>query len=113
MNPENVTPKSAGHAVRWLGGKIAYSVGFGVIVLLLVGAGLVYFYETREPPLQVVRSGYGAGAPVRRRFLEQMAIHGRKHNLDIQLIATSGTDQTLTLVDRDAADLGLIAGSAG
>lgn len=107
MKPDNDTPTSA---VRWLSGKIAYSVGFGVIVLLLAGAALLYFYETAGPSLQVVRIGYGAGAPVRRRFLEQMAIHGRKHNLDIRLVATAGTDQTLTLIDRHEADLGLIAG---
>ena len=110
MNPENVTPNSAGHAVRWLSGKIAYSVGFGVVVLLLIGAGLVYFYGKGGPPLQVVRIGYGAGAPVRARFLEQMALHGKQHNLDIQLVATGGTDQTLSLIDENGADLGLIAG---
>ena len=96
--------------MRWLEGKIAYSAGFGVVVLLLVGASLLYFGALRSPSVQVVRIGYGAGGPVRRYFLEQMAIHGRRHNLDIRLFATGGTDETLTLIDQNGADLGLIAG---
>ena len=96
--------------MRWLEGKIVYSVGFGVIVLLLVGASLVYFGRLRPPSVQVVRIAYGSGGAVRKYFLEQMAVQGRKRHLDIRLIATEGTDETLTLIDRNEADFGLIAG---
>jgi hypothetical protein len=37
-------PKPATTAMRWLEGKIVYSVGFGVFFMLAVGAGLFYFY---------------------------------------------------------------------
>ena len=62
--------------MRWLERKIVYSVGFGFFFLLAVGAVLFYLRGAREPPIEVVRIGYGVGAPVRKRFLEEMAIPG-------------------------------------
>jgi TRAP-type uncharacterized transport system substrate-binding protein len=97
--------------MHWLEGKIVYSVGFGVIVLLLIGVSLFYFGGIGPSSPHVVRIAYGAGGPVRKYFLEQMAVHGKKRNLDIRLVATEGTDQTLSLVDKNGADLGLIAGA--
>lgn len=100
---------TASKAMRWLEGKIVYSVGFGVLLMLGVGAVLFYGYEHRPP--RVVRIAYGSGGPVRTHFLEQMAVHGKSRNLDIQLIVTDGADQTMSLVDQDAADLGLVTGA--
>lgn len=37
-------------------------------------------------------------------------MHGGKQNLDVRLVPTAGTDETLNLIDRGEADLGLIAG---
>ena len=54
MNPGNAKPASTGKAMNWLEGKIAYSMGFGAIVLLLTGVGLFYF-ATRTASVQVVR----------------------------------------------------------
>ena len=109
MGQETSAPKSSGSVIRWLEGKIAYSVGFGVVVLLAVGLGLFYV-SSREQTAPLIRIAYGAGAPVRRRFLEQMAIQGKERNLDIRLVETESTDQTLSLIDQKGADLGLIAG---
>lgn len=103
-------PKSARRAIRWLERKIVYSVGFGVLVLLAVGAALFYFYIASPPPA-VVRIGYGAGGPLRRHFLEQMAMRGKARNIDIQLLVTDGADQTLNLIDQKKAELGLITGA--
>jgi TRAP-type uncharacterized transport system substrate-binding protein len=89
--------------------KVFYSVGFAVVFLLLTGVGLVYFMGPSS--VQVVRIGYGAGGPVRKYFLEQMAEHGKTRHLDIRLVPTEGTDQTMTLIDQNGADLGLIAGA--
>jgi hypothetical protein len=69
-------PEVARKAMWWLGGKIAYSVGFGVVVLLAVGAALFYFSARATAKPQVDRIGYGAGGPIRKHFLEQMALRG-------------------------------------
>ena len=86
-------------------------MGFGVIVLLLTGAGLAYFAVVRPPSTQIIRIGYGTGGAVRKYFLEQLAIQGKKQNLDIRLVPTEGTDETLSVIDQNGADLGLIAGA--
>jgi TRAP-type uncharacterized transport system substrate-binding protein len=96
--------------MHWLEHKIVYSVGFGVAFLFLTGAALFYF-GMRTPPPQIVRIAYGTGGAVRRYFLEQMAVQGRKRNLDIRLVATGSTDDTLTAIDQNGADMGLIAGA--
>ena len=96
--------------IRWLTRKIAYSVGFGVVFLLAVGAVLFYFSNARKSSVRVVRIAYGIGTPVRRRFLDQMVLHGKSHHLDIRLVPSESTDQTLTLIDQRKAELGLIAG---
>jgi TRAP-type uncharacterized transport system substrate-binding protein len=100
---------SVRNAIRWLQGQIAYSVGFGFVILLLIGIGLLYWGRSGAHKVHLVRIAYGAGAPVRKRLLDQMAVHGKKWDLDIRLVATGGTDQTLSLIDRNDADLGLIA----
>jgi TRAP-type uncharacterized transport system substrate-binding protein len=104
-------PAVARKAMWWLGGKIAYSVGFGVVVLLAIGAALFYFSARATARPQVVRIGYGAGGPVRKHFLEQMALRGKDHHLDIRLFETGGADQTMSLIDQKVADLGLITGA--
>lgn len=105
------TPKSAGTAMRWLEGKILYSVGFGVAVLLIIGAGMFYFTRASAHSTKVIRIGYGSGGPVRKHFLEQMALHGKARHLDIRLVETAGTDQTVSLIDQQVVDLGLITGA--
>jgi TRAP-type uncharacterized transport system substrate-binding protein len=107
MNPRTAPLKSAGDAMNWLESRIVYSMGFGVIVLLLAGLGLFFF--SGPGSRSVVRIAYGAGGPVRKYFLEQMAAQGKRRNLDIRLVATRDTDQTLTLIDQHSADMGLIA----
>lgn len=101
-------PKSTS-VMGWLETKVVYSVGFGVVLMLAIGAGLFYFYA--KAPARVVRIAYGSGGPVRTHFLEQMARHGKTHDLDIRLIVTDGADQTMSLVDQGAADLGLVTGA--
>ena len=97
--------------LRWLRKKLLYSLGFGVVVLLAISAVAFYFIALRTRPVHVVKIGYGAGAGVRRRFLEQMAARGRTHGLDIRLVPTDSTDTTLSLIDRNEIDLGLVAGA--
>ena len=111
MRPGSAPSEPARKGIGWLESKVVYSVGFGVVFLLLIGAGLFYFSGAGTPPVEVVTIGYGAGGPVRKYFLDQMAIHGRKRHLDIRLVATEGTDQTLSLIDQGGADLGLIPGA--
>ena len=111
MSLKNASPTSAGKAIHWLEGQIVYSMGFGVIVLLLTGAGLAYFAVVRPPSTQIIRIGYGTGGAVRKYFLEQLAIQGKKQNLDLRLVPTEGTDETLSVIDQNGADLGLIAGA--
>ena len=91
---------SARDVLHWIEGKIVYSVGFGVVLMLAIGAVLFYFSEARTPRVRVVSIAYGAGAPVRKRFLEQITLHGKEVNLDVRLIATESMDQTLSLIDR-------------
>jgi len=100
---------SASRAMRWLEKKVIYSVSFGVLFMLAIGVGLFYLYG--KSPARIVRIAYGSGGPVRTHFLEQLAAEGRKQNLDIRLIVTDGADQTMNLVDQDAADLGLVTGA--
>jgi TRAP-type uncharacterized transport system substrate-binding protein len=97
-------------AIRWLERKIIYSVGFGVFVLLAIGIALFYLQQRSLTQERIVRIAYGAGAPVRKRFLEQMAAEGKARHLDIRLVATAGTDDTLTHIDRGDAEFGLVAG---
>jgi TRAP-type uncharacterized transport system substrate-binding protein len=94
----------------WFEGKVAYSVSFGVGLMLLVGAGLVYYEYTVQSASQVIRIAYGSGGPVRRHFLEQLVKHGTAAHLDIRLTVTEGTQETLDLVASGEADLGLVAG---
>ncbi len=108
MSSRATAPTPAQRAIQWLGGKIAYSVGFGVVVLLAIGAGLVYFNARATTKARVIRIGYGSAGPIRKHFLEQMAVHGKERNLDIRLFETEGADQTMDLIDQGAADLGLI-----
>ena len=103
-----MSPRRA--AWRWLEKKIAYSVGFGVVFILGTGAVLLYLHERAKVSDLVVRIAYGAGAPVRKRFLDLMAAEGKSRHLDIRLIPTSGTDETLTAIDQGTADLGLVSG---
>lgn len=86
-----------------------YSVGFGVVVLLAIGAGLFYLSRREATETKVIRIAYGEGAQVRRRFLDVMVLYGQRRNLDIRLIPTQSTDHTISMVDRHEADLGLIA----
>lgn len=110
MHSGSTAPDPAGWAINWLERKIVYSVGFGVAVLLAIGVALFYF-TAGASPTQVVRIAYGPGGTVRKYFLEQMAAHGRKRHLDIRLVPTGGTDQTLSAIDQNGADLGLIPGA--
>lgn len=95
----------------WLRDKVLYSIGFGLLLLTLVSVAIFYFSDFRKPDPDVVRIAYSAGGPVRKHFLEEMAVHGKKWNLDIRLVPTTSTDSTLNLVDKESADLGLIAGA--
>jgi len=94
--------------LHWLEGKIVYSLGFGAAFLLLTGAVLLYFSGALTSSAQVVRIAYGSGDPVRKQFIDEMAIHGKRRHLDIRLVTTDGTDQTLSLIDQNVVDLGLI-----
>lgn len=96
-------------AFRWLEGKIIYSVGFGVVMMLATGAGLFFFYSKRPDP--VVRVAYGTGGALRKYFLDQLAIHGKKHHLDIRVLPTAGTGATMDMIGDGSADVGLIAGA--
>jgi len=40
-----------------------------------------------------------------------MVIHGKAHNLEIQLVPAAGSDKVLNLIDQNGADLGLIPGA--
>jgi TRAP-type uncharacterized transport system substrate-binding protein len=93
---------------RWLHTKVAYSVGFGVVFLLAVGAGLFYYQMRVTGRPVVLRIGYGAVGPVRKHFLEQLVLKGKERNLDIRLVETSSTNQTMSLIESGATDLGLI-----
>ncbi len=96
-------------AVHWLEGKVIYSVGFGIVMMLVTGATLFYFYSRRPDP--VVRIAYGTGGALRKYFLDQLTLQGKKHHLDIRVDPTSGTGATMDALDGDAADVGLIAGA--
>ena len=94
--------------MKWLEANI---VGFSTVFLLLTGAALFYLIALGTTSVQVIRIGYGTGGPVRKYFLDQMAVQGKQRNLDIRLVPTAGTDQTLSLIDQNRADLGLIPGA--
>jgi TRAP-type uncharacterized transport system substrate-binding protein len=104
-------PPTATGAVRWLERKIVYSVGFGVVLMLALGAGLLYYRYSRQTSTRVVRIAYGSGGPVCRHFLEQMALHGRDRGLDIRLVVTEGTAETINLIEKGETDLGLATGA--
>jgi TRAP-type uncharacterized transport system substrate-binding protein len=108
MTTQHDAPR--GRAPRWVGGKLLYSVGFG-LALFLVSLALFHFSDFLKPKPDVVRIAYSAGGPVRKHYLEQMAAHGRKWNLDIRLVPSEDTDATLTMIDSQSADLALIAGA--
>lgn len=48
---------------------------------------------------------------MRRQFLEHLARHGRAQNLDIRLVVTAGSAETLALIKEGTTDLGLITGA--
>jgi len=79
--------------------------------MLAAGVGLFYYQRAHDPAPTVLRIGYGSGGPVRRHFLEQMALHGKARNLDIRLVVTEGTAETIALIDQGKTDLGLITGA--
>src|SRR5580658_4423102 len=106
MNSKTTVPESARKAMHWLEGKIVYSLGFGAVFILLTGAALLYFSGVLTPSVQIVRIAYGEGGPVRKDFLEQMAIHGKERHLDIRLVSTEGMDDTLNRIHQNAVDLG-------
>jgi TRAP-type uncharacterized transport system substrate-binding protein len=110
MSAELSVP-SAKRAMRWLERKIIYSVGFGVVVLLGAGVGVFYYQRVQNAKPTVLRVGYGSGGPVRRQFLEHLALHGKAKNLDIQLVLTEGTAQTISKIEAGETDLGLITGA--
>lgn len=91
--------------------KISYSVGLTVLLLFLISIALFRYSDFRKPKAQVIRIAYGAGGPVRKHFLDEMARHGLKWNLDIKLVTTEGAQETLNLVDQKGADLGLVGGA--
>ena len=95
----------------WLRNKVLHSAGFVLVLLFLVGLGLFHYSDLLKPKPDVVRIAYSAGGPARKHLLEEMALNGRKWNLDIQLVPTENTEATLNRIDRQAADLGLIAGA--
>ena len=111
MSSGEGSPPAGKKAFRWLRDKILYSVGFGLLLLSLLSLVLFYFSDFRKPEPDVVRIAYAAGGPVRKHFLEEMARHGRKWNLDIQPVATDGTNTTLSQIGQGTVDLGLIAGA--
>jgi TRAP-type uncharacterized transport system substrate-binding protein len=102
---------SAGKALNWLGHKVVYSVGFGVIFVFLTGVTLLYISGAHRTGPRVVRIGYGSTSPVRKYFLEQLALQGKQQNLDIRLISTRDSAETLSLIEQNTVDLGLIAGA--
>jgi TRAP-type uncharacterized transport system substrate-binding protein len=104
-------PHTATRAMRWLERKIIYSMGFGVLFLLAAGVGIFYYQRAENAERQVLRIGYGSGGPVRRHFLEQIALHGKSVNLDIRLVVTEGTAETIAKIESGATDLGLITGA--
>ncbi len=111
MSATMQAPGSAEKAMRWLERKVIYSVGFGIVAMLAVGAGLFLYYRAENAEMKVLKIGYGSGGPVRRHFLEQLALYGRQQNLDIQLVVTEGSAQTLDLIEQGKTDLGLITGA--
>jgi TRAP-type uncharacterized transport system substrate-binding protein len=98
-------------ALHWLQNKALYSVGFGLALLFVISLGLFFFSDFAKPKPDVVRISYSSGGPLRKHFLEEMALHGKALNLDIRLVPSENTDTTLTLIDHKAVDLGLIAGA--
>jgi TRAP-type uncharacterized transport system substrate-binding protein len=104
-------PGSTRKAMRWLEKKVLYSVGFGVVLMLAVGAGLFVYYRAEGAATKVLKIGYGSGGPVRRNFLEQVAVQAKAQHLDIQLVVTGGTAETIKLIEQGQADLGLITGA--
>jgi TRAP-type uncharacterized transport system substrate-binding protein len=95
--------------MQWFEKKAVHSVGFGVLFALVAGATIVYFGRPGRPV--TIRVGYGEGAPVRKDFLDNVAAGGKKHNLDIRVVTTKGTDDTVNLIDRHELDLGLVVGA--
>lgn len=98
-------------AMRWLERKVLYSAGFGIVLMLAIGVGLYFYLDIGNVRPDVIRIGYGAGGPVRRHFLEQMALHGKPMNLDIQLVITEGTAETVEKVENGEIELGLVTGA--
>jgi TRAP-type uncharacterized transport system substrate-binding protein len=105
------TPGPATRAMRWLEKRIIYSTGFGVLVLLLAGVGVFYYQRAQDAKPTVLRIGYGSGGPVRRQFLEHLALRGKTQNLDIRLVVTEGSAETLEMIERGETHLGLITGA--
>jgi len=97
--------------LRWLEQRIIYSTGFGVLVLLIAGAGLFYYQRAQDAKPTLLRIGYGSGGPVRRQFLEHLARKGRARNLDIRLVVTAGSSETLAMINEGTTELGLITGA--
>lgn len=89
--------------------KVLYSLGFGLL-LFLASLALFHYSDFLKPKPDVVRIAYSAGGPVRQHYLEEMAAHGAKWNLDIRLIPTDSTDATLNLIGKESADVALVAG---
>ncbi|HWI17607.1 MAG TPA: TAXI family TRAP transporter solute-binding subunit [Vicinamibacterales bacterium] len=111
MSASMQAPDSATKAMRWLEKKMLYSMGFGVFVLLAIGVGIFYYQRAQDAQPKVLRIGYGSGGPVRRHFLEQLARHGKSRNLDIRLVVTEGTVETIDKIESGETDLGLITGA--
>jgi TRAP-type uncharacterized transport system substrate-binding protein len=105
-----IPPSANNRLLPWLQNKIMHSIGFGLVLLTVISLAVFQFSDFRKPKPDVVRIAYSAGGPVRKHFLEEMALHGRAVNLDIQLVATGSTDATLSLIDKKSVDMGLIAG---
>ena len=89
--------------------KILYSFGFGIL-LFLASLALFHFSEFLKPKPDIVRIAYSSGGPVRKHYLEQLAAHGGKWNLDIRLVPTESTDATLSQIDKESVEMALVAG---
>jgi TRAP-type uncharacterized transport system substrate-binding protein len=111
MSAPMSAPQSAQKAMRWLERKVIYSVGFGIMLMLATGVGLFLYQRAEIAESKVLRIGFGSGGPVRRAFLEQLAQRAKSQNLDVQLVVTEGTAETITLIEQGKTELGLITGA--
>jgi TRAP-type uncharacterized transport system substrate-binding protein len=110
---EESAMSSARRLGRWLEHKLVYSISFAVVFLALAGVGLFFLIGEGKPSAQVVRIGVVEGGLVRKRFLEHMAAEGRKNHLDIRLVPTQSTADTLRQVDDETTEMemGVISGA--